>query len=232
MAVCFLVALGMIPNIKYFREKYNHPYMDEAEALTAKGEEIQIQGTEDHSSHYSIMGFGKFFAFSCIILGITNLFTSLMSGLGLPTVLHMLLTNTFLISSILTLIVVTSFPKFAESLRFGQDIGSFLLLIFMTTMGTGASIIEVLKIAPLIVVAEIVIILFIGGITLIIAKIFKMNLEEALISINASYGGPATATAYVGARGWTRLMIPAVLIGVYGYVIGNFLGILVGNIFL
>ena len=69
-------------------------------------------------------------------------------------------------------------------------------------------------------------------ITLGIAKIFKMNLEEALISINSSYGGPATACAYVGSKKWQRLMIPAVLIGVYGYIIGNALGILAGNIFL
>ncbi len=232
VAVCFLVALGMIPNLKFFKEKYKHPYMDEAEAALANNEKIEIEHPENHSGKYTLMGFGKLFAFSCGILGFTNLITSFVGKLALPTVLNMMFTNMFLVSSVLTLIVVTLFPKFAESLRFGQDIGSFLLLLFMTTMGTGASIIEVLKIAPMIVVAEIVIIAIIGGITLIIAKLFKMNLEEALISINASYGGPSTATAYVGARGWTRLMVPAVLIGVYGYVVGNFLGILVGNLFL
>lgn len=89
-----------------------------------------------------------------------------------------------------------------------------------------------IKIAPLIVAGEIIIIFFIMGITLIIAKVFKFNLEEALISVNASYGGPATACAYVGTKNWQRLMIPALLIGVYGYIVGNVLGILAGNLFL
>ena len=179
-----------------------------------------------------MLGLAKLLAFSFGVLGVSTLVCNFMGSLGLPTVFDMLFSNIYLVTSVLTLVVVTAFPKFAESMRFGQEIGSFMLLLFMTVMGTGASIIEIIRIAPMIVVAEIIIIFFIMTITLCITKIFKMNLEEALISINSSYGGPATACAYVGSKGWQRLMIPAVLIGVYGYIIGNALGILAGNIFL
>ena len=61
---------------------------------------------------------------------------------------------------------------------------------------------------------------------------FFEDLEEMLIAINASYGGPNTAAALVGTKGWTKLAVPAVLIGVYGIVVGNPLGVLIGNLFL
>lgn len=227
VAVMFLVAIGMIPNIKFFREKFKHPYMDELVEGKTIETAIQIQ-----TNQYSVAGLVKVLTFAFTVVGISNLFCNFMDTLRLPTVLSMLATNSFLISSLITLATVTFFPKFADSLCFGEEIGSFMLLMFMTVMGTGASIMEVLKFAPIIVIAEIIVTLAIMVVTLTITKLFKMNLEEALIAINASYGGPATAAAYVGSKGWQRLMVPAILIGVYGYIVGNVLGIVAGNLFL
>lgn len=231
VAVLFLVVIGMIPNLKFFRKHFKHPHIDEVEQHV--GEIIIAPGEDsDEEGKYSIFGFAKLLTFSFVITGTASVICNLTGRLNLPTVISMLCGNLYLITSLITLAVVTMFPKFAESLTFGMDIGSFMLLMFMTTMGTGGSIIDVIKIAPLIVAGEIIIIFFIMGITLAIAKIFKFNLEEALISINASYGGPATACAYIGTKNWQRLMIPALLIGVYGYIVGNVLGILAGNLFL
>lgn len=231
VAVLFLVAIGALPNLKFFRNHFKHPYIDEAEE-NGSTETAAVDESGNSEGKYSILGLAKLLTFSFVITGAASVFCNFITTLNLPTVLGMLLSNLYLITSVITLAVVTMFPKFAESLTFGMDIGSFMLLLFMTTMGTGGSIIDVIKIAPLIVAGEIIIIFFIMGITLIIAKVFKFNLEEALISVNASYGGPATACAYVGTKNWQRLMIPALLIGVYGYIVGNVLGILAGNLFL
>lgn len=230
VAVMFLVAIGMIPNIKFFQKHFKHPYMDEVENAGAGA--IEEAAQESASNSYSVFGFAKLFLFSFAMVGLANVFCGFMGSLGLPTVLHMLLSSTYLAISVFTMIAVTLFPKFVADLKFGEEIGSFLLLMFMTVMGTGASIIEVIKVAPLIVVAEVIVTIFVMGITLGYAKLFKQNLEEALIAINASYGGPSTACAYVGCRKWKKLTVPAILIGIYGYIIGNVLGILAGNIFL
>lgn len=230
VAVCFLVVIGLIPNVPFFKKHYKHPHIDELEQEESLS---TVEVTEqDEQGKYTIFGFAKLLVFAFGIYGVSVLFCNFMGTFAMPSAISMMLTNTFLISSVLTLVIVTLFPRFAASLRFGEEIGSFLLLMFMTVMGAGASIIEVLKIAPLIVVAEIIVLFFIIGITLGFAKIFKMNLEEALIAINASYGGPSTACAYVGQRRWKRLMVPAVLIGVYGYIVGNVFGIIAGNVFL
>ncbi len=50
------------------------------------------------------------------------------------------------------------------------------------------------------------------------------------LASNANIGGPTTATAMAGAKGWNSLMAPAILVGVFGYVVGNYWGILVYNL--
>ena len=62
------------------------------------------------------------------------------------------------------------------------------------------------------------------------AKIFKTSLEDAIIASNANIGGPTTAAGMAFSQGWTALVGPAMLVGVLGYVIGNYLGTLVGMI--
>lgn len=65
---------------------------------------------------------------------------------------------------------------------------------------------------------------------LILGKIFKFNLEEILIASNANIGGPTTAAAMAIAKGWTSLVLPSILAGTLGYVIGNYFGIFIGNL--
>ena len=62
------------------------------------------------------------------------------------------------------------------------------------------------------------------------AKIFNASLEDSIIASNANIGGPTTAAGMAISQGWTRLVGPAMLVGVLGYVIGNYAGTLVGII--
>ena len=62
------------------------------------------------------------------------------------------------------------------------------------------------------------------------AKIFKASLEDSIIASNANIGGPTTAAGMAISQGWTILVGPAMLVGVLGYVIGNYAGTIVGII--
>jgi uncharacterized membrane protein len=44
---------------------------------------------------------------------------------------------------------------------------------------------------------------------------------------NATLGGAPSAAAMAVAAGWSRLVLPGVLVAVWGYAIGTFLGLLV-----
>ncbi|MFP6896412.1 MAG: DUF819 family protein [Roseibacillus sp.] len=53
------------------------------------------------------------------------------------------------------------------------------------------------------------------------------RLEELVIAINANLGGPPSAAAMAISAGWPRLVLPGILIGIWGYVIGTPVGILI-----
>ena len=65
---------------------------------------------------------------------------------------------------------------------------------------------------------------------LIFGKIFHFSLEEIILASNANIGGPTTAAAMAISKGWNKLIGPVLLIGTLGYVLGNYYGVLVGNL--
>ena len=61
-------------------------------------------------------------------------------------------------------------------------------------------------------------------------KLFRFNLEDIVLASNANIGGPTTAAGMAISQGWTKLVGPSMLVGTFGYVIGTYLGIIVGSI--
>lgn len=57
-----------------------------------------------------------------------------------------------------------------------------------------------------------------------------MNLEHIALAVNASLGGPPTAAAMAISMGWSKLVLPALLVGIWGYTIGTAIGIAVGEL--
>ena len=51
-----------------------------------------------------------------------------------------------------------------------------------------------------------------------------------MVGIIAAIGGPPTAALSIS-MGWKKMVVPGVLVGLYGYIISNYIGVLVGNIF-
>ncbi len=67
-------------------------------------------------------------------------------------------------------------------------------------------------------------------ITFIFGKLLKFDLEEIILASNANIGGPTTAAAMAISKGWTSLVGPIMIVGTLGYILGNYFGILMGNI--
>ena len=59
---------------------------------------------------------------------------------------------------------------------------------------------------------------------------FRLNLEECALAVNASIGGPTTAAAMAVSMGWSKLVLPALLAGLWGYTIGTAVGLMVGEL--
>ena len=62
--------------------------------------------------------------------------------------------------------------------------------------------------------------------TLTAGKLFGWNLEELLLVVNADLGGAPSAAAMAISAGWPRLIVPGILVGIWGYVIGTPIGVM------
>ena len=145
-------------------------------------------------------------------------------------ILNQLLGNKYLIMTTITMICATAFPKVFNDAPGANEIGTFLIYIFFAVIGAPASIMSIITQAPLLLVYALIIVACNMLITLIFGKIFKFSLEEIILASNANIGGPTTAAAMAISKGWNKLVGPVLLIGTLGYVLGNYYGVLVGNL--
>lgn len=234
MAV-FFFALLAIPSIKFFLSRFTHPYVDEvnAAANTKEGETLASQywGRKDISLKDIAFSVALAFAIVWVSTELAAFLASVIPGGNFfMDLLQGLLGNKYLMITTITMSLATFAPGFMGSINGAQEIGTFLIYIFLVVIGVPASLTVILTQAPLLLVFTLIIVVINLVISLIFGKIFKFDLEEILLASNANIGGPTTAVAMAIAKGWNRLIGPTMLAGVMGYIIGNYLGIFMGNL--
>lgn len=65
-----------------------------------------------------------------------------------------------------------------------------------------------------------------------LGKLFRIDKKLLLLASNANIGGPTTAGGMATAKGWTTLVVPGILVGIFGISIATFLGIGFGKMVL
>jgi uncharacterized membrane protein len=112
-----------------------------------------------------------------------------------------------------------------------EEIGGYLLALFLFTMGLPADLVGVLTQAPLFFVFCGIIAVSNLTFTLVVGKLLRLQLEELLLAVNANLGGAPSAAAMAISAGWPRLVLPGLLAGIWGYVIGTPIGVMVVEFF-
>lgn len=145
------------------------------------------------------------------------------------TVFVSLAGNKFVWLTIFSTSIATIFYPITKRINGGEQIGSYLLYIYLFTIGLPSDMVEVIRSIPTMfgvcaIMAGVCII-----VTLALGKLLRLNLEDLLISINAALGGPPSAMAMAITKKWDRLVLPALLIGIWGYIIGTVIGVTVSE---
>lgn len=132
--------------------------------------------------------------------------------------------------TLLTVALATFFPSQLKPLVASSEGIAFILLqIFFAAVGASGEIRAVLNTAPslfifcfLQIAIHLVIILGAGH-----AAGFAR--KDLLLASNANVGGPSTAGGMAAAKGWHSLLVPALLIGTFGYSCATFLALALGH---
>lgn len=233
MALYFFVLLA-IPSISFFRRKFSHPHIDEVEGKVdvKEGETLAAQywGRKEISLRDIAFAVALSFVIVWISTEVANFLGNIIpTGNFILDLFNGLLGNKYLIMTTLTMILATSAPNFMGNIHGSQEIGTFLIYIFLVVIGVPASLKLILTRAPLLLLFTGIIVVINMVVSLILGKLFKFSLEEILLASNANIGGPTTAAAMAIAKGWNKLVGPIILAGILGYIIGNYLGIFMGN---
>jgi|YelNatPaOPRAMG01_1025707.scaffolds.fasta_scaffold00418_6 uncharacterized membrane protein len=146
-------------------------------------------------------------------------------GLALQMV-QTLLTNRFVLITGITLLVATMAAGPLARINGAEELGTYLLLLFLFTLGLPADLVGVLRDAPLFFVFCGLIAVVNLAVTLGAGWLLRWDLPELLLAVNATLGGAPSAAAMAVSAGWGRLVLPGVLVGIWGYVIGTPIGIL------
>ena len=232
MALYFFVLIS-IPSLGFFRKNYKHPYIDKMENINTES----IVSEYWKPKEISLKDIGISISFAFITVAVSNSISSYLSLLIPKTnfILYMLnglLGNQYLIMTTISIICAASFPNIFAKMGAAQEIGTFLIYLFFFVIGVPASLNEIIKNSPLLLVFCSIVVFINMIISFIFGKIFKFNLEEIILASNANIGGPTTAAAMAISKGWIDLAVPVIFVGTLGYVIGTYFGVFIGNLLL
>lgn len=233
MALYFF-ALILFAGMKFFRKHYKHPHIDEVAAAGTDASQTQAAAYWKRKD-ISLKDIAMNFAYCVVIVTLAKLVAALISALipdtnPLFTILDTFFGSQYVWITTLSMACATFGEKQVAKLNGSQEIGTYLIYLFLFVIGVPASIIKIVTETPLLLVFTALIVIinmlfcFVGG------KLLKFDLEDIILASNANIGGPTTAAGMAISQGWSKLVGPVMLIGTFGYVIGTYAGVIIGSL--
>ena len=131
-----------------------------------------------------------------------------------------------LLITLFAVLAANLFPKRLKALEnTAFSVGIWMMYIFLAVIGAATNIHQIFEIGPAILGFYLTIMLFHFVFLLALAKLFKLDVYEVVISSAANIMGPSVAAPMAASMGQKKLITPGILVGILGYIIGTFIGV-------
>ncbi|XP_078445775.1 uncharacterized protein LOC144714858 isoform X3 [Wolffia australiana] len=131
--------------------------------------------------------------------------------------------------TLISVFLATVFPaKLSSLVPAGEASAVILMQLFFSVIGANGSVWNVVNTAPSIFAFASAQLMIHLCLVLGVGKLLRIDKKLLLLASNANVGGPTTACGMATAKGWGSLAVPAVLAGIFGISIANFIGIGLG----
>lgn len=108
-----------------------------------------------------------------------------------------------------------------------MQLGLIALNLFFAVIGISSRVSEILAVGVEVFYFTAIVVLVHGALLYTGAWLARLDVESTSVASQAAVGGPSTALALAVSRGWTRLHLPALAVGLLGYAVGNYAGVVV-----
>lgn len=129
--------------------------------------------------------------------------------------------------TILTILVANVMPRAMAVLEGEFELGMILMYLFFAMVGSSTNFTEFAGPAVNYFIFGMLLIVIHIVIVLGMARLMRVDYAEAVVASGAALVGPAVTAAIAISQGWRNLITPAIMTGVFGYVIGTFIGVAV-----
>jgi uncharacterized membrane protein len=123
-----------------------------------------------------------------------------------------------------TLALAVGQLKPVQALQGSFQLGLLALNLFFAIIGIGSRVSEILAVGVEVLYFAATVVLVHGLVAYGVGRLLKLDVETISVASQAAVGGPSSALALTTARGWGRLALPGVLVGLLGYAVGNYAG--------
>jgi len=130
--------------------------------------------------------------------------------------------------TLITLVVANVVPGPLRKLQCEFELGMLFMYLFFGIIGLGTDITIFLHHAVSLFFFTILLLAVGIVISMLLSKLLRLNLAEAVTGCGSAIVGPAATVAVVAGKGWYSMVTPAVMIGIFCHVIGTFVGIGIG----
>jgi uncharacterized membrane protein len=130
-----------------------------------------------------------------------------------------------LMLSVTTLAIGSSFFSWIRNIPMTFQLGQYLILIFCLVIGAMADIEQLFRAAPDILFYVFAVMYGAFALHMILARIFRIDADTAIITATAAIMSPPFVPVVASALKNREVIISGLATGIFGYAVGNYLGI-------